>query len=112
MVNIAIESCFDCFNKNKRKYAIHLICGCSTLRLKLKIYLEIFIQFMLSFSLSFLINKLLLRQDGVYLSELIVLKEAINETLLLSIGVMLMIYFILNIYFNRSDIYSSIESEF
>ena len=100
------------FNKNKRKYAIHLICGCSTLRLKLKIYLEIFIQFMLSFSLSFLINKLLLRQDGVYLSELIVLKEAINETLLLSIGVMLMIYFILNIYFNRSDIYSSIESEF
>lgn len=99
------------YNRNKKVYAIHLICGCSFLRLKLRIYFEIFIQFILSIGLSALINKILLGQDSIYLSEHILLEQAMNQTVLLSAIILLGICIVLNVYFNKSNIYASIQKE-
>lgn len=99
------------FNRNKKVYAIHLICGCSFLRLKLRIYFEIFIQFILSLGLSSFINRILLGQDSIYLSEGALLEQAISQTVVLSTIIMLGICIALNIYFNKSNIYASIQKE-
>lgn len=99
------------FNRNKKVYAIHLICGCSFLRLKLRIYFEIFIQFILSLGLSSFINRILLGQDSIYLSERTLLEQAISQTVALSTIIMLGICLTLNIYFNKSNIYASIQKE-
>ncbi|MGF7060416.1 hypothetical protein [Brassicibacter mesophilus] len=99
------------FNRNKKVYAIHLICGCSFLRLKLRIYFEIFIQFILSLGLSSFINRILLGQDSIYLSERTLLEQAISQTVALSTIIMLGICLALNIYFNKSNIYASIQKE-
>ncbi|MCG8499546.1 MAG: hypothetical protein MJB12_03940 [Firmicutes bacterium] len=99
------------YNRNKKVYAIHLICGCSFRRLKLKIYFEIFMQFMLSFVLATFINRILLGQDLIYLSERRVLEQAMEQTMVLSASIMLGICAVLNIYFNKSNVYASIQKE-
>ena len=99
------------FNRNKKVYAIHLICGCSFLRLKLRIYFEIFIQFILSLALASFINRILLGQDSIYLSEGAILERAISQTGVLSTIIMFGICLVLNIYFNKSNIYDSIQKE-
>lgn len=99
------------FNRNKKNYAIHLICGCSVFRLKLKIFFQVFMQFILSLGLSSFINRLLLGKGNFYLSDRILLQQAISQTLLLSTIVMFGICLVLNIYFNKSNIYSSIQNE-
>lgn len=99
------------YNRNKKVYAIHLICGCSFRRLKLKIYFEIFMQFMLSFLLATFINRILLRQDLIYLSERRVLEQAMEQTMVLSASIMLGICAVLNVYFNKSNVYASIQKE-
>ena len=99
------------YNRNKKVYAIHLICGCSFRRLKLKIYFEIFMQFMLSFVLATFINRILLGQDLIYLSERRVLEQAMEQTMVLSASIMLGICLVLNVYFNKSNVYASIQKE-
>lgn len=99
------------YNRNKKNYAIHLICGCSFLRLKQRIYFEIFIQFILSLVLSSFINRILLGENSIYLSERILLGQAMYQTVMLSIIIILAICFVLNIYFNKSNIYASIQKE-
>lgn len=99
------------YNRNKKVYAIHLICGCSFRSLKLKIYFEIFMQFMLSFVLATFINRILLGQDLIYLSERRVLEQAMEQTMVLSASIMLGICLVLNVYFNKSNVYASIQKE-
>ncbi len=99
------------YNKNKKIYSIHLICGCSLLRLKLRIFFQIFIQFMLSLSIASLVNRLILGYDNIYVSERILLRQAVRQTSILSIIIMIVICLILNIYINKSNIYSSIRKE-
>lgn len=99
------------YNRNKKVYAIHLICGCSFLKLKLRIYFEIFIQFILSLELSAFINRILLGKDRIYLFERILLEQAVNQTMVLSAIIMIGICLVLNIYFNKSNIYASIQKE-
>jgi len=99
------------YNRNKKVYAIHLICGCSFPRLKLRLFSEIIIQFILSLGLSIFINEVLLGQDSIYLSERVPLEKAMNQTLALSTIIMLGICLMLNIYFNKSNIYASIRKE-
>lgn len=99
------------FNRNKKNYAIHLICGCSFPRIKLRIYSEIFILFILSFALSAFINRILLGKDSIYWSERLLLGKSMNQTAALSTIIMLGICLILNICFNKSNIYASIQKE-
>lgn len=99
------------YNRDKKIYAIHLICGCSFIRLKLRIYFEIFIQFILSFGMSTFINSILLDNNSIYTSDYILLDKAMNQTAIFSMIIMLAIFLILNIYINKSNIYSSIKKE-
>lgn len=99
------------FNRNKKIHAIHLICGCSLLRLKARIYFEIFIQFILALVLSSFINRTLMGQNSVYLSEGAILEKAMGQTSLLSTIIMIGIFLVLNIYINKSNIYASIQKE-
>ncbi|QSX05744.1 hypothetical protein JYG23_13930 [Sedimentibacter sp. zth1] len=99
------------YNKNKKIYAIHLICGCNFLRMKLKIFFEIFIQFILSLGIAGLVNRLLLGHNSIYVSDRILLNKAISQTTRFSFIIMLVICLVLNIYINKSNIYSSIRKE-
>ncbi len=99
------------FNRNKKVYAIHLICGCSFKRIKQRIYLEILIQFIISFCLAVFINSIILGQNHIYISERRLFEQAIELTLVLSLIIMLVICFVLNIYFSKSNICASIQKE-
>ncbi|QSX06266.1 hypothetical protein JYG23_02055 [Sedimentibacter sp. zth1] len=99
------------YNKNKKIYAIHLICGCSFIRMKLKIFFEIFTQFILSLGIADLVNRLILGYDSIYVSDRILLDKAIRQTTRFSFIIMLVICLVLNIYINKSNIYSSIRKE-
>jgi hypothetical protein len=99
------------YDRNKKVYAIHLICGCSFLWLKLRIYFEIFILFTLSFILSAFINRILLGEDSIYWSDRLLFVKGMMQTAVLSTIIMLGICLVLNIYFNKSNIYASIQKE-
>lgn len=99
------------YNRNKKMYSIHLICGCSFPRMKLKIFFEIFIQFILAMVVATFVNRLMLGYDNIYVSEKLLLGQAINQTLIFSMLVMVAICLIINGYINNSNIYYSIRKE-
>lgn len=99
------------FNRNKKMYSIDLICGCSFPRLKLRIFFKIFIQFILSIVAAIFINRLMLGYDNIYVSEKLLLGQAINQTLTFSMAIMVAICLVINVYINNSNIYSSIRKE-
>ncbi len=99
------------FDRNKKAYAIHLICGCSLNRLKRNIYLEILLQVTISFASAVIINTLLLGRDFNYISERILLGKAISQTVTITIIMTIMICLILNPRLNKSNICASIQNE-
>lgn len=99
------------YNRNKRNYSIHLICGCSFTRLKLKVLFSIILQFILSFIGSYFINIFMLGNLNIYKINYVLLYEASNYTLSISAIIIIIICAILNYHINRSNIYNSIKSE-
>ncbi|WP_411676811.1 hypothetical protein [Caproicibacter sp.] len=99
------------FNRNKKIYAIHLISGCSISQLKSRIFSGITIQFILSFGLSVFINMILMGHEIIYFSERILLNQSVGQIAVLLIMVIIGICLVLNIYINKSNMYTSIQKE-
>lgn len=99
------------YNKNKKNYAIHLVCGCSLLKLKIKIYTKIFIQFILSLFMGALINKFILGDLSLYTYDGFMFNQSVFQTTLLSFIIMIVIFAVINLCINRSNIYNSLRKE-
>lgn len=99
------------FERNKKAYAIRLICGCSFPQLRLRIFSEVLVLFASAFGLSVLINYQILGGNTLYAAEQLQLEKALQQTALFSGAVLLVICGILYIFINKNNIVNSIQKE-
>ena len=94
---------------NKNIYAIHFICGCSLTRMKSRIFAEVSIIFVLAFMINVVVNIELLGFDINYYSERAILVDSFWICLIVSTVIVICTCAILNIYFNKDNIYMSLQ---
>lgn len=99
------------YNKSKGFYAIHLICGCSILKIKIRAFVGILIQSIVSIGVASVINSVFSLEGNIYQGEQILFSKSVGQTVLFSSIVVLIICLILNVYISKSDVYSAIRKE-
>ena len=97
------------YKMNKNIYAIHFICGCSLTRMKSRIFAEVSIIFVLAFMINVVVNIELLGFDINYYSERAILVDSFWICLIVSTVIVICTCAILNIYFNKDNIYMSLQ---
>ncbi len=99
------------FNKNRKIYAIHMISGCSFIKLKTKIFIEILLEFIAALFTATTINKLIFNYRNLSTFDKNIIQLSMQSTTLLSIVIMVLICLILNKHINKNEIYYSISKE-
>lgn len=98
------------FHKNKKVYAIHLICGCSFKRIKQKIMFFVIAQFAAALLGSTLISSVLLEQKIANRSQMFLFKEAVQQMILCSVVLLVIICVILSRSIHKNRIYLSLRN--
>lgn len=99
------------FERNKKTYAIHLICGCSFPELRFRIFSQVLALFASAYGLAALINYKFLSGNTLYVTEQLQLEDAMQQTALFSGAVLIVICGILYIFINKNNIVNSIQKE-
>lgn len=105
---ILLISVWD-YKRKKSDYAVLLICGCSLGKLKRKIFLRITLQLLVSVISASVINKSLLGYHSLYAYDRQLFSQAVSKTGLISLLAGGVIFMILNLYINKSNIYDSLR---